>query len=382
MAIAPSIPATAGSWTGSFDGLETPVPLVDLERLERNLERMASYTSSHSLALRPHTKTHKSPKVGAEQVRRGAVGLTCATSLELEVMAEVCDDLLLAYPPVGASKLHRVMSLPDSVRLTVALDSVESAELLARAAAEAERSVGVLVELDVGLRRVGVSALDEMLKLVRLVANRSPLEYRGIAFYPGHIRGGPMLEDELVRLGADLQEAIRALDKAGLNPEIVSGGSTPTVWHSHLLEGLTEIRPGTYVYNDRTTVQAGACDWSDCALTVLATVVSTTVPGQAVIDAGSKALGREPSAEGPGFGVLLQHPDVTVVRLSEEHGILELGASGWRPRVGESVRILPNHGCIVVHAHEVVYGVRDGRVETSWPVTARGRQPLQVGTRR
>jgi D-serine deaminase-like pyridoxal phosphate-dependent protein len=175
--------------------------------------------------------------------------------------------------------------------------------------------------------------------------------------------------------------AIRALDKAGLNPEVVSGGSTPTVWHSHLLEGLTEIRPGTYVYNDRSTVQAGACDWSDCALTVLATVVSTTVPGQAVIDAGSKALGREPCAEEAGFGVLLDHADVAVARLSEEHGILDLGTSGWRPRVGDTVRVLPNHGCIVVHAHEVVYGVRDGRVETSWPVTARGRQPLQAGTR-
>jgi D-serine deaminase-like pyridoxal phosphate-dependent protein len=381
MGIAASSSSIDTSWTGSFDGLETPVPLVDLGRLERNLDRMASYTRSHALALRPHSKTHKSPRIGAEQVRRGAVGLTCATPLELEVMAEVCDDLLLAYPPVGTSKLRRLMSLRDTVRLTVALDSVESADQLGRAAAEAGRSVGVLVEIDVGLHRVGVQPLEEMLKLVRSVADQSFLEYRGIAFYPGHIRGGPMVQEDLARLGAELQVVLRALDKAGLHPEVVSGGSTPTVWHSHLLEGVTEIRPGTYVYNDRTTVQTGACGWEDCALTVLATVVSTAVPGQAVIDAGSKALGREPPLDGQGFGVVIDQPDVTVVRLSEEHGILDLGTSGWRARVGDTVRILPNHGCIVVHAHEKIYGVRDGRVETSWPVTARGRQPLQVETR-
>lgn len=381
MVIPGSSSASDGSWTGSFDRLETPVPLVDLDRLERNLDRMASYTKSQSLALRPHTKTHKSPRIGAEQIRRGAAGLTCATPLELEVMAEVCDDLLLAYPPIGASKLLRLMSLPDTVRLTVALDSVESAEQVGRAAGEAGRSVGVLVEIDVGLHRVGVQALEETLTLVRRVADQSFLEYRGIAFYPGHIRGGPMVHDDVARLGTDLQTTIRALDKAGLHPEVVSGGSTPTVWHSHLLEGLTEIRPGTYVYNDRTTVQARACDWDDCALSVLATVVSTAVSGQAVIDAGSKALGREPPLDGQGFGVLMDQPDVTVVRLSEEHGILDLGTSEWRPRVGDTVRILPNHGCMVVHAHEQIYGVRDGRVETSWPVTARGRRPLQLGTR-
>ena len=381
MAIEASSSTIDGWWAGSFDGLETPVPVVDLDRLERNLERMASYTRSHALALRPHCKTHKSPRIGAEQVRRGAAGLTCATPLELEVMAEVCDDLLLAYPPVGASKLRRLMSLPNTVRLTVALDSVESAEQLEREAAEAGRSVGVLVEIDVGLHRVGVQSLEGMLKLVRRVADHSFLEYRGIAFYPGHIRGGATVQDDVAQLGADLQVAIRALDKADLHPAVVSGGSTPTVWQSHLLEGLTEIRPGTYVYNDRTTVQAGACDWDDCALTVLATVVSIAVPGQAVIDAGSKALGREPPLDGDGFGVLIDQPEVTVVRLSEEHGILNLGTSRWRPRVGDTVRILPNHGCIVVHAHEKIYGVRDGRVETSWPVTARGRRRLQVGTR-
>jgi D-serine deaminase-like pyridoxal phosphate-dependent protein len=140
---------------------------------------------------------------------------------------------------------------------------------------------------------------------------------------------------------------------------------------------VTEFRPGTNVYNDRITAQIGACEWSDCALSVLATVVSTAVPGQAVIDAGSKALGREPpDREGDGFGALLDRPEVIVQRLSEEHGILDLRDSNWRPAVGEQVRVVPNHVCFAVHLHETIYGVRGTKVETSWPVKARGRQPL------
>ncbi len=378
MAIASSTSATAGSWTGSLEELETPVPLADMDRLEHNLDRLAAYTAGHGLSLRPHTKTHKSPRIAAEQLNRGAVGLTCATLLEAEVMAEVCDDLLLAYQPVGRRKLQRLMSLPERVRITVALDSVESAEQLARAAAERGRPVGVYVELDLGMHRVGLSAAEEVLKLARFVSAQPSLAYRGIAFYPGHIRtGGALQQEELKRLGDDLHAAIHMLGKADLTPEAVSGGSTPTAWNSHMIAGLTEIRPGTYVYNDRITAQAGACDWNDCAVTVLATVVSTAIPGQFVVDAGSKALGREPPAgENDGFGALLDRPDVTVAKLSEEHGILTLGGTGWRPRVGDQVRIVPNHVCIAVHLHEVMYGLRGDRVETSWPVAARGRLPL------
>jgi D-serine deaminase-like pyridoxal phosphate-dependent protein len=383
MAIASSISATAGSWTTSLELLETPVPVVDLDRLDRNLDRVSSYAGNHQLSVRPHIKTHKSPRIATEQLRRGAIGLTCATPLEAEVMADVCADILLAYPPVGKAKLDRLMSLPERVTLTVSLDSQESAEQLARAAGERGRSVGVYVELDLGLHRVGVSPAEEMLQLVRFVSDAPPLVYRGIAFYPGHIRSATTSEPELQRLNADLGAALRLLDTAGLRPDVVSGGSTPTLWQSHNIRGLTEIRPGTYVFNDRTTTQAGACQWDECALTVLATVVSTAVPGQAVVDAGSKALGREPSAiEGDGFGALLDRPEVTVTRLSEEHGVLDLGRTAWRPQVGERVRIVPNHGCIVVHLHEEIYGVRGERIETSWPVAARGRQPRSAALSR
>ena len=379
MAIASSSSARDGSWISSPASLETPVPLVDLDRLERNLDRMAAYAALHGLALRPHSKTHKSPWIAVEQLRRGAIGLTCATPLEAEVMAGVCDDLLVAYPPVGSPKLQRLMALPESVELTVALDSADSAEQLARVAGERGRPVGVYVELDLGMHRVGVSAMEEALSLARLVAARPPLVYRGIAFYPGHIRAPVgQQKGELERLSAGLQATIRALDQAGLPPAVVSGGSTPTVWQTHGIKGVTEIRPGTYAYNDRITAQTGACDWNDCALTVLATVVSTAVAGQAVIDAGSKALGREPpEKEGDGYGTLLDRPEVTVQRLSEEHGILDLRDTSWRPAAGEQVRVVPNHVCIAVHLHEVIYGVRGDKVESSWPVLARGRRPIR-----
>ena len=354
--------------------LETPAPLVDVDRLARNLDRMAAYASRHGLALRPHVKTHKSPRVAAEQVARGAAGLTCATPRELETMAEVSDDLLLAHPPLGA-KLDRVLRLPEAVRLTVAVDSVEALDRLDAHERKVGRRIGAYVELDVGMRRVGVGTPAEAVRLAGLASECPGVAYRGVTFYPGHIREHVDRQgDGLARLGAHLGSFLRPLRAAGLDPEVVSGGSTPTVWSTHEIEGMTEFRPGTYVYNDRTTAEVGACAWDDCALTVLATFVSTAVPGQAVIDAGSKALGREPlRAEGDGFGVLLGRPEVRVARMSEEHGILDLAGSEWTPEVGEQVRVIPNHVCIVVHLFDEIVGVRGEAVVETWPVAARGR---------
>ena len=372
-----------------LDELETPAPVVDLTRMERNLHRMADYAAAHRLALRPHIKTHKTPWLAAEQIRRGAVGVTCATPREAEVMSEVADDILVAYPMIGSAKARRVASLPDPVRLTVALDSLRAADDLAMAAREAGRRVGVLVECDLGMRRVGVQTPQDAVALARRIADRRELQYAGIAFYPGHIREPVDEQDEsLAALGDQLARLLDALHGAGLEAPIVSGGSTPTAWRTHQVRGVTEMRPGTYIYNDRTTAAVGACTTDDCALTMLATVVSTTVPGQAVIDAGSKSLGREPmraggrgapasgaprAGEGDGFGILLENPDVIVRAMSEEHGLLDLSRTTWRPAVGDRVRVIPNHVCIVVHLFDVVHGVRGNTVETSWAVAARGR---------
>jgi D-serine deaminase-like pyridoxal phosphate-dependent protein len=356
--------------------LETPAPVVDLDRLERNLGRAAAYASSHGLLLRPHVKTHKTPWIAAEQLARGAVGLTCATAHEAQVMSAVATDLLVAYPPVTPPRIARLLALPPEVDVMVALDSAEAVERMAAGARQADRPVRVLVELDVGMSRVGLPDVDAAIALAKLVKERKPLVYAGIAFYPGHVREHvERQQDALQVLRGRLRDALDRFAVAGMAPEIVSGGSTPTLERTHELPGVTEFRPGTYVFNDRTTAAVGACAWDDCALTVVATVVSMAVPGQAVIDAGSKALGREPmrGPEGDGFAALRDHPEVTVRAMSEEHGILDLGATDWRPRVGDVLHVVPNHVCIVVHLNDVLFGARQGIVERRWAVEARGR---------
>ena len=184
---------------------------------------------------------------------------------------------------------------------------------------------------------------------------------------------------QLQALSERLEEFIAALREAGLPPEIVSGGSTPTFWRSHEITGITEVRPGTNIFNDRTTAAIGACGWDECAYSVLATVISTAVPGQAVIDAGSKALSREElRGPGGGYGALLDRPEVTLKALSEEHGLLDLSGTEWRPRIGDRVRVVPNHVCVSVNLHERLWGVEGEEVVAEWTVAGRGRAPAPL----
>ena len=358
----------------SLADVMTPAAAVDLDVMEANLDRMAEYTAAHGLALRPHIKTHKSPEIGEEQLRRGAVGLTVATLREAHVMAEVTRDLLIAHPPVGKPKLKRLLALPADLRVTVALDSVEALDALSDAASSAGRRIGVLIEADLGMHRVGEPDPQRLAGLAAEASRRAGVTWRGIMFYPGHIRQHVDEQHSTVaQVSSDLQRHLQALREQGLEPEIVSAGSTPAAFASHRMEGVNEIRPGTYVFNDRTTEAIGACEWKDCAYTVVATVVSTAVPDQAVVDAGSKALSREElRGEGSGFGALLDRPDVMVKGLSEEHGILDLSKTDWRPSVGDRVRIVPNHVCVSVNLHPRVYGVRGESIERCWGVVARG----------
>ena len=354
--------------------VETPVAVVDLARARANAERVVAYATEHGMGWRPHIKTHKSRDMARLQLEIGARGLTVATPREAEVMSTVTDDILLAYPPVGDSKVRRVVGLPESVDLKVALDSATSLERLAQAADAAGRTVGILVELDVGLRRVGLPAVEDVVRLADVVAGTPGVAYRGLLFYAGHIRKpGPEQDQDIIRLGEHLQTAYAALEKAGLSPEIVSGGTTPTLWRSHEVPGLTEIRPGTCIYNDRDALAQGAARPQDLAYSVMATVVSTAVPGRAAVDAGSKALAKE-ARGGDGFGVVLDRPEVTVVALSEEHGMLDLSGTDWSPAVGDRVRIVPNHVCVSVNLQDHILVTEDGRGQI-WPLEGRGRTP-------
>jgi D-serine deaminase-like pyridoxal phosphate-dependent protein len=357
-----------------LERVETPVAVIDLARVRRNAERVAAYCRSHGLRWRPHIKTHKSARVAAIQLASGATGLTVATLREAEVMSGVTDDLLLAYPPIGAPKLERLMALPPGVRLTVALDSEEALVELARAASRSERTVDVLVEMDMGLRRVGVETPAEAVRLAGVAAGLHGVRYAGVMFYPGHIRLPGDRQDPLLRaLGDRLAKTLDALDEAHLPAAVVSGGSTPTLWKSHQVARLTEVRAGSCIFNDLEGLALGAADPEDLAYSVLATVVSTAVRGQAVVDAGSKALSKELPSGQATYGAVLDRPEVRVSALSEEHGVLDLSGSDWRPRVGERVRIVPNHVCVSVNLQDFAFAREgDGEGEV-WELEARGR---------
>ena len=367
--------ADAGFW----GDLETPAALVDVDRMKANLRSAGEYCRQWEISYRPHAKTHKSASLALEQLAVGAVGMTVATPTEAEVMARVADDILLAYPPVGSAKLARLLSLPEGVRLTVALDSFEALRALAQEAHNRGRSVGILIEVDVGLARVGVRTVEETLMLATEAADTAGVSYQGILMYPGHIRTPASEQAPAIQaLSAKLDTLLGSLSEAGLPPETVSGGSTPTLFRSHLMAGVTEVRPGTSIFNDRTTALLDACDWTDCAYSVLTTVVSTSIPGQIVVDAGSKALAKEEvratlreTAQARGFGCVLDQPELRVTALSDEHGVIDIRNSSWRPRIGDLVRIVPNHVCVSVNLNQRLWQVQGEQVLGFWSVEAR-----------
>jgi D-serine deaminase-like pyridoxal phosphate-dependent protein len=357
--------------------IDTPALIVDLDTFERNLRRVADYARTHSLRLRPHAKTHKSIWIGKRQLELGAAGLTVAKVSEAEIMVDADPrELLLAFPIVGKAKLARLMELARRTRVTVALDSVEAALQLSEASAAASAEIGVLAEVDVGLGRVGVAPGAQLLALAGAIDRLPNLRFEGIAFYPGHIKSldeaGRRAVTELGELVGRILEDFR---RAGLEVRIVSGGSTPALFHSHEITGLNEIRPGTYVFNDLNTVRSGACGMQDCAAAILATVVSAARPGHMIIDGGSKTFSsdRPANADGVSFGLVLEAPGARFHKMNEEHGFIDLTEAGREFRIGDRVHVIPNHICVAVNLHEKIYGVRAETVERVWAVEARGK---------
>jgi len=357
--------------------IETPALVIDLNVMERNLRRVADYAASHKLRLRPHTKTHKTPALGRRQLELGAAGLTVAKVGEAEVMlAAEPEDILVAYPIVGKTKLERLMAVAKKTRVTVALDSVYAAKELSEAATAAGVSVGVLAETDAGFGRVGVTPGEEVRQLIREIERLPGLNVEGVAFYPGHIK---KIDEEGLRtidkVGETVRYMLAELRKAGIEPKIVSGGSTPTLFHSHKIEGLNEIRPGTYIFNDRNTYAEGACALEDCAAVMLSTVVSTARPGQMIIDGGSKTFSsdRLATSDTGGFGILVEDPRAVFTKMNEEHGFVDIRQCERKFAVGDRVRIIFNHICAAVNLHERLYGVRGETVEQVWKVEARGK---------
>ncbi len=360
--------------------IDTPALLVDLDVMERNLRRVADYAQKHGLRLRPHTKTHKSPRIGRRQLELGAAGLTVAKVGEAEVMLDAAPaDMLVAYPVIGRAKLERLMAVARRTRVTVSLDSLFAAQQLSEAAQAAGRGIvkiGVLAETDVGLGRVGVSPGGELLDLARGIERLAGLSFEGIAFYPGHIKdNGAAGRAALAALGGLIQSMLADFRREGIAVRIVSGGSTPSLYHSHELAGLNEIRPGTYVYNDWNTVASGACTPEECAAALLVTVVSTARPGQIIVDGGSKTFSsdRLTGSTESTFGHVVEAPEAVFHKMNEEHGYVDVRQCGRKFEIGERLRIIPNHICVAVNLHERVYGIRNGEVEEVWEVAGRGK---------
>jgi D-serine deaminase-like pyridoxal phosphate-dependent protein len=357
--------------------IDTPALVVDLDIFERNLQRVAGYARDNGLRLRPHTKTHKSIRVGARQLQSGAVGLTVAKVGEAEVMlgAEPAD-MLVAYPVIGPAKLERLAEVARKTHVTVALDSVVAARQLSDAARAAQVEIGVLAEVDVGLGRVGVAPGEPLLQLAQAIGKLPHLKFEGITFYPGHIKDMDETgQRELAQLSELLRRILADFRAAGIEVGIVSGGSTPTLFHSHEVEGLTEIRPGTYVFNDLNTIRSGGCTMADCAAAILATVVSTSRPGQMIIDGGSKTFSSDRLANPAEvtFGHVVEAPAARFHKMNEEHGYVDLTHAGQKFSVGDRVHVIPNHICVAVNLHEQVYGLRGDTVEEIWRVDARGK---------
>ncbi len=356
--------------------LETPALVVDLDVMAANLRDMAAYCAGHGLALRPHVKTHKIPAIALMQIASGARGVTVAKLGEAEVMARAgIKDLLIAYPIVGRAKLERLVALTKIARIMVSVDSLEVAREISNAAHQAGITIGLLAEYDAGLRRCGVQTPDELVNLAYEMSRLPGLEFLGLLFFPGHVRARPVEQAPILeKIDERLREAQDKLFRWGIGLRVVSGGSTPTAFQTHVMKTVTEIRPGTYVFNDFNTASSGAAELSRCALTVHVTVVSTAVKGRAVIDGGSKTFSsdRLRGGEAPGFGYCVDLPGLFLETMSEEHGHLNVENAGRSLRIGERLRFIPNHVCTALNLHNEIWGARSGEVVERWEIQARG----------
>jgi len=358
---------------------DTPELLLDLDAVRANIDRVAVQAREAGVALRPHTKTHKLPQLARLQLDAGAVGVQVAKLGEAEVMADAgIDDILVGYPLVGERKLDRLADLAPRVRVAVTVDSEEIARGVSRVAATRGLTIPVLLELDTGMRRLGVAPGTKAVELAERLATLRGIDLVGVFTHEGHVytQARDAAEQERMTLEACTAavETAREIRRRGIAADVVSVGSAATFRFAIRCPGVTEVRPGTYVFNDRTQLAQGAAGPADLAAFVVATVVARPAPDRAVIDAGTKVLTSDrmlvpdpPST----FGCVYGHDDWDVVRLSEEHGVVSVPPDA-QVRIGDRVAVVPNHVCPTVNLANFVSVAEGGRLADRWPVAARG----------
>ncbi|WHA43452.1 D-TA family PLP-dependent enzyme [Agrobacterium larrymoorei] len=346
--------------------LNTPSVVVDLDIASKNIARFQELADRHGLNVRPHIKTHKLPAIAEMQLAAGAIGITCQKVSEAEAMvagSKAIKDVLITYNIVGETKLRHLRALSEKVRLSVVADSEDVARGLADAFADAEKPLTVLVECDTGANRCGVSTLQAAEALAVSIHESPGLVFGGLMTYPA-----PNGE---AAVQSFMTEAKRLIEARGLSVPAITSGGTPSMMHLAEAPVVTEYRPGTYVYNDRSLVSRGVCAWEDCALNVIATVVSVPAENRAIIDAGSKALTSDLFGL-TGYGHVLGRDGIVIDQLSEEHGrLVSAGPIGLK--VGDKLRIVPNHACVVTNMVDSLTVIGEGREQPEvWPVAARG----------
>lgn len=358
--------------------LDTPAVLIDLNKLEQNIARMAAFAKAQRLNLRPHIKTHKIPQIAFMQLRAGAVGITCQKLGEAEIMvAAGIDDIFMTYMIIGALKLDRLVQLKRRATVCTAADSEEAFAPLAARMQQEGLQHEIMIEVNTGLNRCGVLPGEPALALVQRLQQYPSLKLRGIFTHEGHAYHFPNLaERERVVLQAaeEMKRTAELLRAHGHPCEVVSVGSTPSALLLGKAEGITELRPGNYVFYDRTQLKLGSCTEDQIAASVLATVVSRPAPDRAIVDAGNKTMCTDNAADfNNTIGVVVGHPDLTFHYSSEEHGRMTSKTGVMNLKVGDRVRLLPNHACGMINMHDEVYGVRGDVVEAVWKVAARGK---------
>lgn len=362
------------------DELDTPSLLVDLDKLTRNIADMADFAAKTGVRLRPHAKTHKTSEIAKMQLEAGATGLTVAKLSEAEIFADAgCTDLLIAYPLIGRIKQRRLFELLQRAQVTTVLDHPDIAAELSRAAVEYGRELPVLVDVDTGMHRTGVPAGQPAVEFALWVARLPRLRFAGLLTHEGHaiMAGSPdQVRATSLAAGEALAQTAELIRATGLDVPIVSVGLTVAAKVTATVPGITETRPGTYVFYDRSGVLHGLVSWEQCAATVLATVVTRPAPDRVLLDAGSKTLTSDMTLVRPpvpGYGHVVGHPDWLIEKLSEEHNWVTIPPAD-PVRIGEQVEIIPNHICPVVNLFDEMILVRGDEVVGAWTVTARGKK--------